>query len=141
MSVSDLDKSGNVSQVAKVILGPTIGNVLLPIIPETFVNVGPSYVCQPFDSRILLNATVTPVTSVTLPDVTKWVLAPFQENRASFERSIWVKDFAYKATTNPITITPFAGQFIDGLPSFQIVTEGLLIRLYPLNDLTGWFVG
>lgn len=140
MSLAQLDQ-GTYVQFVRTWLGPTVGWVDLPVQPETFVLTGPSYVVQPFDSRVLLNSVATPVIAVTLPSVATWNKALYQRVQSPFDRSLWIKDYAYKATANPIMITPNGAETIDGLASFQIINDGQLIRLYPLYDMTGWYVG
>ena len=80
------------------------------------------------------------VTSVLLPDVVEWVRATFQQNKSPWERSLMVKDFAYRATANPITIQPFGAQTIDGLATATINNDGDCVELFPLEDLTGWWL-
>lgn len=140
MSLTQLDQ-GNYTQFVRTWLGSTIGWVDLPVTPETFVTTGPSYTVQPFDSKVLLNSISTPVTDVALPSVATWIKSLYQQVQSPFDRSLWIKDYAYKATANNITITPHGSETIDGLPSFQVINDGQLIRLYPLTDLSGWFVG
>lgn len=138
-SLVDLDKSGIAFQQIKVWQGPSQGWVMQQVQPSEEITVGGSTTLGAGASIVFVNA-AAPVT-ITLPNVILWMREPAYRPAVSFERSIWIKDSGYNASSFNITITPFAGQTIDGLPSFMIVTQGLLIRLYPLNNLTGWFVG
>lgn len=133
----DLDQSGGYPQYVRTWLGPTVGWALLQVQPERLITTPGALTVQPFDSRLLLKAIITPI---TLPDVVSWVRAPFQKVQSAFDRSLWIKDLNYSASANPITVNPFAGQTIDGLANFQIATNGLLLKLYPLSDLSGWYV-
>ena len=55
---------------------------------------------------------------------------------------MWIKDYAYSASAaSPIVIEAAGSDLIDGEASFSIVEPGDLIRLYPLSDLSGWWVG
>lgn len=139
--MADLDQSGGFSQYARTYLGPTVGWVMLPVVPETFVTTGPTYNVQPFDSLVLLNATGTPVILVNLPEVSAWVRAPFQRVQSPFARSLWIKDYAGLAAANPIVIDGNGAQTIDGLATSTMISNHALIRLYPLSNLTGWIVG
>jgi hypothetical protein len=80
------------------------------------------------------------VTTVQLPDVTEWVKASYQQNRSPFERALLIKDFAYTADANPITILPFGTQKIDGHANAVISSAGDAVQLYALEDLTGWML-
>lgn len=85
------------------------------------------------DGVILVNA-LTPVT-ITLPDVTTW-------NTGFFDRSIWIKDYGGNAQANNITIVPgVGGQNIDQLTSIVLASNHAIARIYPISDLSGWFVG
>lgn len=139
--MADLDQSGGFPQYVRTYLGPTVGWVMLPVDPETFIAAGPSYTVARFDSRVMLNATGTPVTSIQLPDVVDWVRCAFQRVQSAFDRSLWIKDYAVQAAAHPITVTPFGAQTIDGLGSFQIINNRALLRLYPLSNLAGWYSG
>jgi hypothetical protein len=80
------------------------------------------------------------VTTVQLPDVTEWIKASYQQNRSPWERSLLIKDFAYTADAHPITILPFGTQKIDGQATAVVSSAGDAVQLYPLEDLTGWFL-
>lgn len=85
------------------------------------------------DSVILVNA-LAPVT-ITLPDVTSW-------GSGFFDRSIFVKDYGGNAAANNITIVPgVVGQNIDLLTSLVLASNHACARIYPVSDLSGWFVG
>lgn len=138
-NLTQLDQGGSNAQWTKVYLGPTIGWVMLPIVPELEVTSAAALVLSPYTSRVILKAAVK---AIALPSVSAWMLAQFQANQASFDRSIWIKDFAGLASdVAPIVVTPNGTDLIDGLASYSIVTPNDLIRLYPLTDLTGWYIG
>lgn len=142
-AVQDLDKSGNGFQRARVYLGPTLGWVMAQVQPSQLIDTAGAHTLGSGSGIVFVD--VAGAVTITLPDVTKWVLqganpAPYIPASA-FGRSIWIKDLGYNATANNITVNPHAGQTIDGLASFDIIQDGQLIRLYPLNDLSGWFVG
>jgi len=58
-----------------------------------------------------------------------------------FERALWVKDVSGFAVTNNIIINPFGSQTIDGQISYTLAANFGIVRLYPRNDLQGWYVG
>lgn len=120
---------------------PAAKQCLRDALVGTILTTGPSYAAQLSDSRIILNATGTPVTAVTLPSVALWVASVFRQLQPPFDNSLWIKDLAGVAGANNVVITPFGTQKIDTLSSFQLVSNHALIRLYPVSDLSGWFVG
>jgi hypothetical protein len=56
MSLADLDK-GSYTQFAKTWLGPTLGWVMLPIIPQTNVTTSGTYTILPYNGQVILKAT------------------------------------------------------------------------------------
>ena len=137
-NLAQLDQGGSNCTWSRVWMGPTIGWLMLPVVPELEVTSTAALTLQPYTSRVLLKVAVT---QINLPKVTNWVLAQYQANQAAFDRSIWIKDYGYNAQAHNITITPFGTDTIDGLPTFTMLNDGDLIRLYPLTSLTGWYVG
>jgi hypothetical protein len=123
----------------KVFLGPSLGWVEMEVRPARTITAAGSYLVLPGDSVIHVN--VAGLVTVRLPDAVLWVQEPGYQPATGFERAIWVKDLGGHATAFPITITPFGSQKIDFLPSFQIVQNRQLVRLYPLNDMSGWYSG
>lgn len=140
-NLAQLDQGGSNCQFTNVYLGPTLGWARVPVVPEILVTPATAYTVPSYASRILLKGAVK---SVTLPSVSQWMLASLPlANTASFDRSIWIKDLGYNAGTGgaAIVITPNGTDQIDAQSSFSIITPGQLIRLYPLTDLSGWYVG
>ena len=115
---------------------------MLPIVPELEITSAAALTIPAYASRVLLKAAVK---AIQLPKVSQWMLATLPlANTSSFDRSLWIKDYVGDASAgSPIVITPDATlpDTIDGLSSFSIITQQDLIRLYPLTDLTGWYVG
>ena len=68
MSLADLDQS-NFCQFTHIWLGPTIGWVMLPINPQTFVTTGTVYTVAPHDAHILLGPVAQAGTSRAIPYV------------------------------------------------------------------------
>ena len=135
----DLDKSGNTFQGMRVYLGPSLGWVQTRIQPQFTITVTGTYTLTSDVGVVLVNVNA-PVT-INLPDVTQWLNETAYMPSTAFERAIWVKDIGAHAQANNITIVPFGAQLIDGLSQFTIASNRALIRLYPLADLSGWFVG
>lgn len=121
-------------------MGPSLGWVYQQVRPAKSITAAGTYTIQPGDSLILIN--VAGLVTVKLPDVAAWMKEPAYNPMSAFERSIWIKDFGGNAAADNITVTPFGTQAIDALAqSFSIVQNRQLLRLYPLNDLTGWVSG
>lgn len=139
-NLTQLDQGGGNCQWVRTYLGPTIGWVMLPVVPELEVTSAAALVLSPYTSRVLLKAATK---AITLPSVRQWMIASLPlGNTAAFDRSIWIKDYVGDASGGaPIVITPNGTDTIDGLASFSIITPNDLIKLYPLTDLTGWYVG
>ena len=139
-NLGQTDQGGGNCQWVKTYLGPTLGWVMLPVMPELIINSAAALVVPAYASRVLLNAAVK---AVTLPSVAQWMLASLPlANIAAFDRSLWIKDYIGDASVAaPIVITPNGTDTIDGLPSFSIITNFDLIRFYPLTSLAGWYVG
>ena len=139
-NLAQLDQGGSNCQFTRVYLGPTLGWAHVPVMPELLVTSAAALTISPYTSRVLLKGAVK---SVILPSVSQWLLASLPlANTAAFDRSIWIKDLGYTASQgSPIVITPNGTDKIDALTSFSIIAPGFLIRLYPLTDLSGWYVG
>ena len=136
----DLDKSGNVFQGLRIYLGPSLGWVMTRVKPEFFITAAGTYTLTTDVGVTMVNVAAS--VSIILPDVSQWVSEFAYNPGTSFERAIWIKDLGGNAAAFPITITPFGTQAIDAVPSaMQITTNHQLARLYPLSDLSGWFVG
>lgn len=136
----DLDQSGQGYQWVKVFLGPSLGWVMCRVKPQRHITVVGTTTLDPGDSVALVN--VAGLVTVNLPQVSAWVKENHYQPVTGFERAIWIKDFGGNATAFAITVHPFAGDKIDNLAmDFTIVQNRQLLRLYPLNDLTGWISG
>jgi hypothetical protein len=135
---------GTNTQFQSVWLGPSLGWQLLPVAPELYISTPGALIVPPFASRLLLTA--AGVGPITLPSVSEWLTAQLGgstiANQACFDRSLWIKDYAYAASAlTPIVVLPSGADTIDQLASFSIVEAGAMIELYPLTDCSGWFVG
>lgn len=137
---SDLDQSGNGYQRVNVNLGPSLGWTTVFVKPELNVTAAGSTTLSAGDSIVLVN--VAGLVTILLPDVSKWVQENFYRPSTGFERAVWIKDVGGHAAAFNITITPFGAQTIDGLAqNFTIVQNRQILRLYPLNDRSGWYSG
>jgi hypothetical protein len=140
-NLANLDQSGTNCQFTDVYLGPSLGFAKLPVAPQMFVTRAAPLTIPPMASRVLLRAAVK---AIQLPSVASWVLAnvPALTNLAAMDRSLWIKDLSGTATqAAPIVISGAGTDQIDQLSSYSIITTNELIRLFPLSDLSGWFVG
>ena len=135
----DLDQSGNSWQRARTYLGPTLGWVDTQVRPTRFITQAGTYNILPGDSVIFVNVAGTVV--INLPDVNRWVNEFAYQPATGFERAIWIKDLG-NAANFPIQVVPFGAQVIDNLAMiFQIAQNRQLLRLYPFNELNGWWTG
>ena len=139
-SQTDLDQGGTSRQWVRTYLGPTLGWKDLPVMPELEITSAATLTIPAYASRVLLKAAVK---IINLPSVSQWMLATLPlANVSPFDRSLWIKDYVGDASTgSPIVINADSPDTIDTLASFSIITQNDLIRLYPLTDLTGWYVG
>lgn len=136
---SDLDQSGSSWQKVRAWLGPSLGWGEVQVRPTRTISAGGTFSIVGGDQVILVNVAAT--VNVQLPDVRLWVQETANQPATGFERSIWVKDLGGNAASFNITITPFGTQKIDLQSSFVMNAARQFVRLYPLNDLTGWYVG
>lgn len=135
----DLDKSGTTYQQMMTNLGPSLGWVMERVKPvQVWTNPSGGLPFNIISASIILVAVNAPV-AFNLPDVVNWMKQPAYNPVTGFERSIWIKDYLGVAAANNITINAAAGQTIDGSPTLVINTNKTLVRLCPLNDLTGWY--
>lgn len=137
--MADLDQSGFAYQRTRVYLGPSLGWVTYQVRPAQTVIAGGATSLGPGASLVLVNVAAT--VTIILPDVTAWLKEVGAQPATAFDRSIWIKDLGGNAAAFNITVAPFGSQTIDTLSSFTMISNHAMIRLYPLNDLTGWFVG
>lgn len=137
--VVDLDKSGRGFRRSRAYRGPTLGWTDVEVKPEVFVTTTP-YDIQPEDGIILLN--LAGVQTVNLPKCSVWFNSITFYLDHAFELALWIKDYGGNATAFTKTIHPFAGDTVDNLAiDFTLVQNRQLLRLYPLNNLTGWISG
>jgi len=135
----DLDQSGNAWQRARTYLGPTLGWLDVQVKPTRFITTAGTYTVAPGDSVIFVN--VAGAVTINLPDVRLWVNEYAYQPATGFERAIWIKDLG-NAAAFPIQIVPFGTQKIDKtLATMTIVQNRQLVRLYPFNELDGWWSG
>jgi hypothetical protein len=135
----DLDQGGFAFQKQNTYLGPTLGWLPLRVKPERYITGGGSYTLSPDDGVVLVN--VPAAVTLTLPNVAQWMNESFGQPLTAFERTIWVKDIGGYAGSFPITVNAFTGQKIDTASSATINTFFGVLRLYPLADQSGWFIG
>jgi len=131
----DLDQSGSSWQKVRAWLGPSLGWVDRIVKPEVYISTPGVYNVQPGDSILFVNSTGV---SINLPDVRAWVNEPAYQPATGFERSLWVKDFGFAGTSN-VLISAFTGQTIDTLASTILSVNFGLMKLWPLNNLSGWW--
>jgi hypothetical protein len=122
--------------------GPSLGWVQTVIKPQRLITVGGTYFIQPGDGIILVNA--MDFVTIILPFVADWVNESFYQPAESFDRSIWVKDIGGHAADFNINIYSQSFQFpfewIDDQDHAVIVAKFGVAKIYPLTDLTGWFL-
>lgn len=137
---ADIDKSGDTFQWERVWCGPTLGWQFVPVKGSIQVTTAGAHSVPAGIAIVFVN--VAGLVTINLPDINVWVQMTQGQPPAGFERAIYIKDLGGNAAANNITVAPFAGQKIDNLAqNFTIVQNRQLLRLYPLNDRTGWFSG
>lgn len=140
MPQADLDQSGNTAQWGRVYRGPTLGWELVQIKPSRVITAAGTYTLATGDSVVLVD--VAGLVTINLPSVTSWLRESFDRPHDAFEGAIWIKDLGGNAAAFNISVVPSPPDTIDKLgPSFTILQNRQLLRLYPLSDLTGWFAG
>lgn len=131
----DLDQGGNSWQRVRAWLGPSLGWVDRTVKPETYITTPGTYNVQPGDNVIFIKSLGV---SINLPDVVAWVSERAGQPATGFERSLWIKDFGYAGASN-VLISAFGTQTIDTLASTILAFNFGLMKLWPLNDLSGWW--
>lgn len=128
--------TGQIWSWTKIDCGPSIGLVRRPLFNDKYLTTGTTYTVQPFDWRLLVNLSVAAAFEILLPDVSVWMRQPW----GLFP--LQVKDVGQTAGTQPITVTPFGSQRIDGLnpatTPLQLNVAGASLTVEPRSDLAGW---
>jgi hypothetical protein len=133
----DLDQGGLTYQRARVGLGPSLGEVWEQVRPQIQIQVAGTYNLGANTSVVLVYT--TGVVNLYLPDVRTWLSEPVYQPTTAFERSIFVKDMSGAPN---ITVAAFGTQTIDNVVATATITASKgVLRLYPLADQTGWFLG
>jgi hypothetical protein len=137
---TDLDQSGTAFQKVRTYLGPSLGWVEKFVKPTLLVTTPGTTTLMTGVSVVLVN--VAGLVTINLPDVRAW----YAENAClpvtALERSIWIKDFGGHAQAFNISVVPFGTQTIDLLAqAFTLIQNRQLLRLWPINDMSGWFSG
>jgi len=127
-------------QSAMTYLGPTLGWVQSYVRPARVSMVSPVNVTSRH-SVVFIGGVGPGPTIVNLPDVRAWMAEPNYQIYSPFERALWIKDAGGNAATFNIIIVPFGTQTIDGQLTMTIVMNRGIARLYPRNDLLGWYSG
>lgn len=136
--MADLDQSGNAFQQIRVSLGPSLGTVMMQVRPTRFITSGGSVTLAAGDSVVMVNVAAS--VTINLPSVASWIKESAYNPMTAFERAIWIKDLGGNAAAFPITIQPVTLENIDATFNKTLNTAHAIARLYPLPDLTGWFV-
>jgi hypothetical protein len=141
-NLTDLDKSGDAFQGVRAYFGPTLGWAMVRVKPSREISVGGTFDIGSGDSLIFVTAPAPAVVTLRLPRVALWLKEQRPHMAPGLEGCFYIKDLGGNAAASPIRIECAPGEAIDRLPVvFQIVQNRQLLRLYPLNDLTGWFSG
>lgn len=115
----------------KVDFGPTFGQVYRPINTKRFIFTTGVIPVLPFDVILAIYPSSSAPCTLQLPDVRLWMLYPY----GGFDLTV-----KYFGDTD-LTVTPFAGQTIDGQPNFIMAgTQGVgAIILSPFVDGLSWY--
>ena len=137
----DHDQGGvNLAQQVLAACGPSLGWQRQVVMPEFRVTTGGT-ITLPGAGVVLVN--FNGAVTIALPSVASlFQQIPTLAPSPVFGQAIVVKDLGgFASAANPIVIQPSGSDLVDGLASFSIITAGDLIRLYPLSDQSGWWVG
>jgi len=137
---ADLDKGGAYSQKLRVWCGPTLGWQDEFVLPTVTITSGGVTNLPAGVSLLLIDVAAT--VTINLPSAIVVLQQTSFQPANGIERSIWIKDFGGNAAAFNITVNPFGTEKFDKtLASLTIGQNRQLVRLYPLGDGTGWFVG
>jgi hypothetical protein len=137
---SDLDKGGAYSQKTRSWYGPTLGWLDEYVLPQVTITAAGTVALPAGVSLLLID--VAGLVTINLPDVNAVLQVTSYQPANGVERSIWIKDFGGNAAAFNITVNPFGTQKFDKTLAQLIIGQNRqLVRLYPLGDGTGWFVG
>lgn len=139
--MTDHDQGGvNLTQQVHVSAGPSLGLQTQLVSPQGFVTTG--------GTKRLTGAGVVLVNFngsvvIALPSVASlFKQTPTLAPSPVMGQAIVVKDLGgFASAANPIVILPSGTDLIDGLSAYSIITPGDLIRLWPLTDQSGFYVG
>jgi hypothetical protein len=136
----DLDKGGAYAQKQKVWFGPTLGWLDEFGLPSVTIISG-GVTAVPAGVALLLVDVAATVT-LNLPSALVVLQQTAYQPANGIERSIWIKDFGGNAAAFNITINPFGAEKFDKTLTQLVMGQNRqLVRLYPLGDGTGWFIG
>jgi hypothetical protein len=137
---SDLDKGGAYSQKQRVWFGPTEGWKDSFVLPSVTITSGGVTNLPAGISLLLIDVAAT--VTINLPSAIVVLQQTAYQPANGIERSIWIKDFGGNAAAFNITVNPFGTEKFDKTLTQLIIGQNRqLVRLYPLGDGTGWFVG
>ena len=137
---SDLDKGGAYSQKLRAYFGPTLGWQDEYILPQVTILAGGTINLPAGVALLLID--VAALVTINLPSAIEVLQQTSYQPANGIERSIWIKDFGAHAAAFNITINPFGAEKFDKTLTQLIIGQNRqLVRLYPLGDGTGWFVG
>lgn len=137
---SDLDKGGAYAQVQRVWFGPTLGWKDEFVLPQVTITSGGVTVVPPGVALLLIDVAAT--VTLNLPSALVVLQQTSYAPANGIERSIWIKDFGGNAAAFNITVNPSGAEKFDKTLTQLIIGQNRqLVRLYPLGDGTGWFVG
>jgi hypothetical protein len=137
---SDLDKGGAYSQKLRGYFGPTLGWLDEYVLPQVTITSGGVTTVPPGVSLLLIDVAAT--VTLNLPSAIVVLQQTAFQPANGIERAIWIKDFGGNAAAFNITINPFGSEKFDKTLTQLIIGQNRqLVRLYPVGDGTGWFVG
>jgi len=136
---ADLDQGGTSFQKARVYLGPSLGWKEVLVNPSQTITASGTTNLGSGASLVLVN--VSGLVTVVLPDVVTWLRETAWLPATGFARGITIKDLGGHAAAFNITVDGFGTQTIDGSLTSVMSTNFAALRLFPLNDGSGWFIG
>lgn len=136
---ADLDKGGGYAQKMRSYFGPSLGWLDEYILPQGTITSAGTFSVDPGTSLVLVD--VAGLVTLNLGDVNLFLQLTSVQPANGIERCVWIKDYGGNAAAFNITINPFGTQKIDKLTQLIIGQNRQIVRLYPIRDASGWFVG
>lgn len=132
----DLDQGGTTRSFNKIWLGPSVGWIWSPVSSLLPIIAAGSYTLNPSTNFVTVN--VNGAVSIRLPTTATPTVGAMTLPNLFAQSVIVIVDTGGFANTNPITILPFIGETIMGLPQIQINSNFGGYTLAPNSQQLTW---